>query len=117
MTRVCWKIHNYWPNLLGFHLERNRHFLVPSEKKRLDNFIIFQTFKILSLFFKIEEYFLNTTELSTTTEEPTTEPPSDEVLLRHKELVNENAEVGIMFASKPIVQAITNPFVGPLTNK
>ena len=58
-----------------------------------------------------------TTELSTTTEEPTTEPPSDEVLLRHEELVNENAEVGVMFASKPIVQAITNPFVGPLTNK
>lgn len=37
--------------------------------------------------------------------------------LRHKELVNENTEVGVMFASKPIVQAITNPFVGPLTNK
>ena len=60
---------------------------------------------------------MTTTEPSTTTEEPTTAPPSDEVLLRHKELINENAEVGVMFASKPIVQAITNPFVGPLTNR
>lgn len=60
---------------------------------------------------------MSTTELSTTTEEATTEPPSDELLLRHQELINENAEVGVMFASKPIVQAITNPFVGPLTNR
>lgn len=37
--------------------------------------------------------------------------------LRHQELVSENAEVGIMFASKPVVQAVTNLFVGPLTNK
>ena len=37
--------------------------------------------------------------------------------LRHDELVNENSEVGIMFASKPVVQAITNLFVGPLTAK
>lgn len=47
---------------------------------------------------------MTTTELITTTEEPTTLPPSDEALLRHQELVNENAEVGVMFASKPIVQ-------------
>ncbi|KAI2803213.1 hypothetical protein BLOT_007336 [Blomia tropicalis] len=65
----------------------------------------------------IEEYLMTTTELSTTPEAPTTMPPSDEVLLRHEELVNENTEVGIMFASKPIVQALTNPFIGPLTNK
>ena len=37
--------------------------------------------------------------------------------LRHKELVNENVEVGVMFASKAVVQLIANPFVGPLTNK
>jgi DHA1 family solute carrier family 18 vesicular amine transporter 1/2 len=48
---------------------------------------------------------------------PTIKPTSAEDALRHEELINENAEVGIMFASKPIVQAITNPFVGPLTNK
>ena len=46
-----------------------------------------------------------------------TESLSDEEVLRHEELVRENTEVGIMFASKPIVQAFTNPFVGPLTNK
>ena len=60
---------------------------------------------------------MTTTELVTTTEGPTTMPPSDEVRLRHEELVNENAEVGVMFASKPIVQAVTNPFVGLLTNR
>jgi len=48
---------------------------------------------------------------------PTIKTISAEDALRHKELMKENAEVGIMFASKPIVQAITNPFIGPLTNK
>ncbi len=28
-----------------------------------------------------------------------------------------NTKVGFMFASKPIVQLITNPFIGPLTNR
>ena len=36
---------------------------------------------------------------------------------RHAELVNENVEVGLMFASKAVVQLITNPFIGPLTNR
>ena len=36
---------------------------------------------------------------------------------RHEDLQAENFEVGIMFASKPIVQAITNPFVGTMTNR
>ncbi len=36
---------------------------------------------------------------------------------KHKELVEENVEVGVMFASKAVVQLITNPFVGPLTNR
>lgn len=52
----------------------------------------------------------------TTTEAYTTLSPEMQKL-RHAELINESVEVGIMFASKPIVQAITNPFVGPLTNK
>ena len=38
-------------------------------------------------------------------------------LKRHKELSKENVEVGVMFASKAVVQMIANPFVGPLTNK
>jgi len=33
-----------------------------------------------------------------------------------KELVEENLEVGVMFASKAFVQLIANPFVGRLTN-
>lgn len=36
---------------------------------------------------------------------------------RHKELVDETAEVGLMFASKAFVQLLVNPIVGPLTHK
>lgn len=36
---------------------------------------------------------------------------------RHAELANENVRVGLMFASKAIIQLITNPFIGPLTNR
>lgn len=35
----------------------------------------------------------------------------------HDQLMSENFEVGVMFASKPIIQAITNPFVGSATNR
>ena len=38
------------------------------------------------------------------------------LLRKHKELVEENLEVGVMFASKAFVQLIANPFVGRLTN-
>ena len=37
--------------------------------------------------------------------------------MKHKELISENVEVGMMFASKALMQLIANPFVGPLTNK
>lgn len=40
-----------------------------------------------------------------------------EMKTRHDLLNNENVEVGIMFASKPVVQALVNPVVGPLTNR
>ncbi|XP_059063010.1 synaptic vesicular amine transporter [Achroia grisella] len=36
---------------------------------------------------------------------------------RHKELIEETVAVGVMFASKAIVQLLANPFVGPLTHK
>ena len=36
---------------------------------------------------------------------------------KHNELIQENIEVGVMFASKAVVQLIANPFVGPLTNR
>lgn len=35
---------------------------------------------------------------------------------KSKELVEENFEVGVLFASKAFVQLIANPFVGRLTN-
>ena len=36
---------------------------------------------------------------------------------RHDDIINANIPVGLMFASKAIVQLIANPFVGPLTNR
>jgi len=47
------------------------------------------------------------------TEETTMSPEQ----LKHKELMEENLETGFMFASKAVVQLITNPFVGPLTHR
>jgi len=38
-------------------------------------------------------------------------------IAKHNELVQENIEVGVMFASKAFIQLLANPFVGPLTNK
>ncbi|CAD5111653.1 DgyrCDS941 [Dimorphilus gyrociliatus] len=35
----------------------------------------------------------------------------------HSDIVNENVAVGLMFASKAIMQLITNPIIGPLTNR
>lgn len=32
-------------------------------------------------------------------------------------LLNENVKVGMLFASKATVQLVTNPFIGPLTNR
>ena len=49
--------------------------------------------------------------------ESTTAKISPEEKMKHDELVKENVEVGVMFASKAFVQLIANPFVGPLTNK
>ncbi|XP_013411845.1 synaptic vesicular amine transporter isoform X2 [Lingula anatina] len=36
---------------------------------------------------------------------------------RHLYLVNESVKVGLLFASKAVVQLLTNPFIGPLTNR
>lgn len=58
-----------------------------------------------------------TTPEEATSEDLTTTLSPEMKELKHRELVNENVEVGVMFASKPIVQAITNPFIGPLTNR
>lgn len=34
-----------------------------------------------------------------------------------EQLLNENVKVGLLFASKATVQLLTNPFIGPLTNR
>ncbi|KAL2083504.1 hypothetical protein ACEWY4_021277 [Coilia grayii] len=34
-----------------------------------------------------------------------------------QQLLNENVKVGLLFASKATVQLLTNPFIGPLTNR
>ncbi|XP_072392174.1 synaptic vesicular amine transporter [Diabrotica undecimpunctata] len=47
----------------------------------------------------------------------TLSPEDEERRLRHKDLVQETVQVGIMFASKAFVQLLANPFVGPLTHK
>uniref|UniRef100_A0A1A7WJ38 Solute carrier family 18 (Vesicular monoamine), member 2 n=2 Tax=Iconisemion striatum TaxID=60296 RepID=A0A1A7WJ38_9TELE len=36
---------------------------------------------------------------------------------RSSKLLNENVKVGMLFASKATVQLLTNPFIGPLTNR
>lgn len=38
-------------------------------------------------------------------------------IAKHNELIQENVEVGVMFASKAFIQLLANPFVGPLTNR
>lgn len=40
-----------------------------------------------------------------------------EEVMRHAELADENVKVGLLFASKAIVQLLTNPFIGPVTNR
>lgn len=36
---------------------------------------------------------------------------------RHDDLVHETVAVGMMFASKAVVQLMVNPIVGPLTHR
>lgn len=45
-----------------------------------------------------------------------TKTPSD-CPKEDKDLLNENVQVGLLFASKATVQLITNPFIGPMTNR
>lgn len=49
----------------------------------------------------------------------TTQPPQNSSACPEDTtlLTNENVKVGMMFASKATVQLITNPFIGPLTNR
>ncbi|XP_077992280.1 synaptic vesicular amine transporter-like [Glandiceps talaboti] len=44
-------------------------------------------------------------------------PAPTEISGYAEDLKNENVEVGLLFASKAFVQLVSNPFVGPLTNR
>ncbi|XP_030767284.1 synaptic vesicular amine transporter isoform X2 [Sitophilus oryzae] len=54
---------------------------------------------------------------TTSTYENLTQLELSEKEQKHKYLVQETVEVGMLFASKAFVQLVTNPFVGPLTHK
>ncbi|XP_060624488.2 synaptic vesicular amine transporter [Anolis sagrei] len=46
-----------------------------------------------------------------------TPPPASDCPKEDKDLLNENVQVGLLFASKATVQLLTNPFIGPMTNR
>ncbi|XP_044295576.1 synaptic vesicular amine transporter [Varanus komodoensis] len=46
-----------------------------------------------------------------------TSPPPPDCPKEDKDLLNENVQVGLLFASKATVQLLTNPFIGPMTNR
>ena len=62
-----------------------------------------------------------TTTTTTSTSQPPVRDPAelrdDELVINHQDIVDESFEVGVMFASKPVVQALANPFVGAITNR
>ncbi|VBB31414.1 unnamed protein product [Acanthocheilonema viteae] len=62
-----------------------------------------------------------TTEASITSENTEVNqkvmPNAAEEMKRHNILAEENVYVGLMFGSKALVQLLTNPWIGPLTNK
>ncbi|XP_055929776.1 synaptic vesicular amine transporter-like [Argiope bruennichi] len=64
-----------------------------------------------------EDVFWKFTSSSAPRAEVTEVPASTKKLTKHQELVNENFEVSLMFASKPLVQAFANPFIGPISNR
>ncbi|XP_054252563.1 chromaffin granule amine transporter, partial [Indicator indicator] len=60
----------------------------------------------------------NRTESSPPAEPPTSSPPSASSCLEGEEfLAEENVRVGLLFASKALVQLVVNPAVGHLTNR
>ncbi|XP_029459735.1 chromaffin granule amine transporter isoform X2 [Rhinatrema bivittatum] len=58
------------------------------------------------------------TEANTlSTAQYSTLPPRNHCVDGEEFLANENVRVGLLFASKALVQLLVNPFVGPLTNR
>ncbi|XP_040293647.1 synaptic vesicular amine transporter [Bufo bufo] len=82
-----------------------------------------------SSFQTIFSYYDNTTLVTERSQsegaavEPTQGPeqsstsPSDDCPKADSTLLNENVKVGLLFASKATIQLLTNPFIGPLTNR
>ncbi|XP_013930916.1 PREDICTED: synaptic vesicular amine transporter-like [Thamnophis sirtalis] len=62
-----------------------------------------------------EDYYAQTEQMVVNMSMVT--PSSSDCPKKDKELVNENVEVGLLFASKATVQLLTNPFIGPMTNR
>ncbi|XP_060698110.1 synaptic vesicular amine transporter [Hemiscyllium ocellatum] len=58
-----------------------------------------------------------TTTPSSVTNATGTADSNSSCLKKDKYLLNENVQVGLLFASKATVQLVTNPFIGPLTNR
>eukprot|EP00079_Xenopus_tropicalis_P031604 XP_017945375.1 PREDICTED: synaptic vesicular amine transporter [Xenopus tropicalis] len=56
------------------------------------------------------------TPTSSPSPSPPTAPPAD-CPRADSSLLNENVKVGLLFASKATVQLLTNPFIGPMTNR
>ena len=62
-------------------------------------------------------YELHHPEMEDIVVENDNETTMEPMLKRHRDLLSENQDVGVMFASKAFVQLIANPFIGRLTNK
>ncbi|XP_048746822.2 synaptic vesicular amine transporter-like [Ostrea edulis] len=76
--------------------------------------------RLASTYNKRVSYFEDTNAHCVNVTVNETIPYFDEIQIvtkRHAELANENVEVGLMFASKAMIQLIANPFVGHVTNR
>ena len=70
----------------------------------------------------IPEYtYVNTTNITISLNETVQQDAANlrekQAKSKHETLIKENVAVGLMFASKSIMQMVINPFVGPLTNR
>lgn len=59
-----------------------------------------------------DSYHVQTQQMAINMTKPSSDCPKED-----KDLLNENVQVGLLFASKATVQLITNPFIGPMTNR
>ncbi|XP_065312651.1 synaptic vesicular amine transporter-like isoform X4 [Gordionus sp. m RMFG-2023] len=73
--------------------------------------------KDLDYLFDRLQYYDLMSELGKNYSATSISPKLNMTLYRHVTLVEQNVKVGIMFASKAVVQLITNPFVGSLTQR